>query len=534
MTAKSERVNPREFSTTNITVTYDGSGSVAGLTVSGNSRQPYDYSKVIDQLTGSVSTDAPLVAGQYKTGFISEEQASTTYKTGFYDKSNDEPKTGYPISLKVYSRPVYGYELANMTAKRLADILKVPEERRRPRNESELEAYYYTIHVPDYLTLKREEATNNIQYNHIYDQATVSLVMEEKDAPASAFMLERGEYDKPTDEVFANVPEALGGLPEDAPKNRLGLANWLVDPNNPLTARVTVNRIWQNYFGIGIVETAEDFGIMGQNPTHPELLDWLAIHFQESGWDVKNLIRLIVNSATYRQSSQIDPKEYAIDSENRYLARGARYRLDGEVLRDQALFVSDSINPKVGGRPVKPYQPEGIWNAVAYSDSNTAHFSQDYGDALYRRSLYTFWKRTAPPPNMVVFDVPSRETCNVRRERTNTPLQALTLMNDPQFVEAARQLAERVMQEESASEKDRISRMYSYAFGVPPKDKHHDILHNSYKTFFKSFDESPKDAEQLIQVGDSYPTPNLDPVQLASLTMVANQIMNLDSFINKN
>jgi hypothetical protein len=207
--------------------------------------------------------------------------------------------------------------------------------------------------------------------------------------------------------------------------------------------------------------------------------------------------------------------------------------LDGEVLRDKALYVSGSLNPKVGGPPVKPYQPEGIWNAVAYSDSNTAHFSQDQGEALYRRSLYTFWKRTAPPPNMVVFDVPSRENCNVRRERTNTPLQALTLMNDPQYVEAARQLAERTMVGHDGSAAEKIRQMYTYAFGSKPVDKHHAVLKRSYDKFHSSFSDSPDDAKQLVQVGDSFPTPGLDPVELASLTMVANQIMNLDSFINK-
>ncbi len=533
VTTKSERVNPREFSTPTINITYDGSGTIAGLTVSSGSRQPYDYSKVIDNLSGSVATVAPLRAGSYTDGLIPGDHASSNYKTGYYDKSNDEPKTGFIKSVKFYERQIYSYELTNMTAKRLEELLKVPSERRRPSNESQVEDYYYTIKVPGYLDLKEQQAINDVRYNHIYDQAIVSLVMEEKDALPSAHMLARGEYDKPGEEVFANIPESLGQLPEDAPKNRLGLANWLIDPDNPLTARVTVNRFWQNYFGIGIVATSEDFGLMGENPTHPELLDWLAINFQETGWNVKGLIKTLVMSATYRQNSKVEHDELAIDRNNRYLARGPRYRLDGEVLRDKALFVSGSLNPRVGGPPVKPYQPEGIWNAVAYSDSNTAHFSQDHGEALYRRSLYTFWKRTAPPPNMVVFDVPSRENCNVRRERTNTPLQALTLMNDPQFVEAARQLAERTLTEHTGSASEKIRQIYTYAFGSAPIEKHHEILKRSYETFHDSFKDSPKDARSLIETGDSFPNQDLDPVELASLTMVANQIMNLDSFINK-
>jgi len=533
-TTKAERVNPREFSSTTIHVTYDGSGSVAGLSIRTGSRQPFDYSKVIDNLTGSAAVEAPLQVGNFSTGLIDPGLAAKNYKTGYYDKSSDGPKTGRINSLKVFNRPIYPFESGSgVTVKRIKELLNTPDERHRSRDKNQIEEYYFTNFVPEYQELKLKQAINEMDYNHIYDQATVSLVMEERDSPPTARILERGEYDKPGEEVFANVPESLGGLPPDAPKNRLGLANWLVDPRNPLTARVTVNRFWQNFFGTGIVATSEDFGIMGENPTHPELLDWLAIRFQEESWNVKSFFKTLVMSAAYQQESTITPEELAIDRENRYLARGPRYRLDGEVIRDKVLYVSGSMNPAVGGPPVKPYQPEGIWNAVAYSDSNTAHFFQDSGEALYRRSLYTFWKRTAPPPNMVVFDVPSRENCNVRRERTNTPLQALTLMNDPQFVEAARQLAERVLAHHGGSVGDRIAQMYTYAFGTTPAEKHQEILERSYRKFYSSFVEGRSDAQAFIHVGDSSPRSDLDHVELASYTMVANQIMNLDSFITK-
>ncbi len=532
-TAKSERANPREYSDSTIYVNYDGSGSVGGLSIYSGSRQPYDYSKVIDNLTGNIKTDAPLMAGTYPTGLIRQEQASQKYKTGSYDKSANEPKTGYLKNIKFYKRKMHSFELEAINAARLKTILKIPVERRRGRDASQLEAHYYNQMVPEYRKLSYEKAVNDIAYNHIYDQATISLVMAEKNTKPSAHMLSRGEYDKPGDKVFADIPKFFGRLPEGMPKNRMGLAQWIVNTENPLTSRVTVNRFWQNFFGTGIVATSEDFGMMGENPSHPELLDWLAIYFQQTGWDVKNLVKMIVMSATYRQDSHFDPEELAIDRENRYLARGPRYRLDGEVLRDKTLFVGGRLNPRVGGPPVRPYQPDGIWNAVAYSDSNTAHFKQDHGDALYRRSLYTFWKRTAPPPNMMVFDVPSRENCNVRRERTNTPLQALTLMNDPQYVEAARQLAERVILGNSDPPNEQIKKMYTFAFGSAPQEKHHEILSESYDNFLSSFKESPKDAQNLIEVGDSYPDPSLDAVKLASMTMVANQIMNLDSFISK-
>lgn len=530
---KSDRASPREFSSPTIIITYDGSGSVAGLSITSGARQPFNYSKVIDNLSGEVSSSARLEIGLFETGLIDESQEAKNYKTGYYDSSGDGSKSGYLTNIKFYERVVYPFELTTPTKKNLIKILSVPEERRRDRDNNQLEPYYFTQFVPEFREAKYKQAVNDMRFNHIYDQATVSLVMEEKDSTPSAFMLERGEYDKPGNKVFADIPESLGGLPQGAPRNRLGLAQWLVNPDNPLTARVTVNRFWQNLFGTGIVATSEDFGAMGENPTHPELLDWLAIRFQESGWNVKELIKTIVLSATYRQDSTVEPEELAIDRNNRYLARGARYRLDGEVLRDKALYISGSLNGKIGGPPVKPYQPVGIWNAVAYSDSNTAHFNQDHGEALYRRSLYTFWKRTAPPPNMVVFDVPSRENCNVRRERTNTPLQALTLMNDPQYVEAARKLAERAMIGYNDAAPDKISRMYTFAFGSSPAKKHQKVLERSYQKFYSSFAEKRGDAEQFVQVGDSEPQPGLHVVELASLTMVASQIMNLDSFVNK-
>ena len=534
VTTTAERANPREFSSPEITISYDGSGTVAGLSISAGSRQPLDYEKVIDNLSGSVAISAPIQAGSFAAGLIDPELAAKSYKTGYYDQSAEGLKTGHIESIKFYDRLVHGFELAGGGAKgRIETIFKVPEERRRGREKDQLSTYYFTNFVRQYRELKYEEAISDQLYNHIYDQSTVSLVMKEKDSPPYAHILERGEYDKPGEKVFADVPESLGGLPASAPKNRMGLAQWLVDEENPLTARVTVNRLWQNIFGTGIVATSEDFGIMGENPTHPELLDWLAIHFRESRWNVKDFLKLLVMSATYRQDSRIDVEELVIDPENRYLARGLRYRLDGEVLRDKALFVSGSLNGRMGGPPVKPYQPGGIWNAVAYSDSNTAHFFQDHGEDLYRRSLYTFWKRTAPPPNMVVFDVPSRENCNVRRERTNTPLQALTLMNDKQYVEAARRLAERVMLSDQSSVERRIENMYRHAFGSDASPKHQAILEESYRKFQSSFAEQRSDAESLIMVGDSIPNPSLNPIELASLTMVANQIMNLDSFVNK-
>ncbi len=268
-------------------------------------------------------------------------------------------------------------------------------------------------------------------------------------------------------------------MPAEAPANRLWLAQWLVSPAHPLTARVTVNRMWQELFGTGIVKTSEDFGTQGEPPSHPELLDWLAAEFVESGWDVKSLYRKMMLSATYRQSSTVRP-ELKRDPQNRLLARGPRFRLDAETIRDQALFVSGLLVDQVGGPSVKPYQPAGLWEAVGYTGSNTVEFHQDHGEALYRRSLYTFWKRTSHPPNMAAFDAPNRESCTVRRERTNTPLQALVLMNDPHFVKASRQLAERVLMEENRLPLDRIFRL---AVGRPASDGEEGIVAASLEAF---------------------------------------------------
>ncbi len=362
--------------------------------------------------------------------------------------------------------------------------------------------------------------------------APITLVMEEReDSQPEARILERGQYDLPGEKVGAAVPEVFPPLPQGMQANRLALAKWLVSPDNPLPARVTVNRFWQELFGTGIVKTAEDFGSQGEPPSHPQLLDWLAAEFIESGWDMKHMYRLMLNSATYRQSSKVNPDHYQKDPENRLLARGPRFRLDGEILRDQALYVSGLMVDKQGGPPVKPYQPQGVWHAVAYTGSNTARFEPHSGDKLYRRSLYTFWKRTAPPPSMSIFDAPSRESCTVRRERTNTPLQALVLMNDPQFVEAARNLAQTILLD---SRPDKLAVLLSKTMGYLDHPGHVQILERSHQQFLDAYTEDPASASELIHVGESSPDASLDPVALAAMTMVASQAMNQDAFLNKN
>ncbi|MEX0741956.1 MAG: DUF1553 domain-containing protein, partial [Phycisphaeraceae bacterium] len=312
-----------------------------------------------------------------------------------------------------------------------------PDERTDEQNQKLREHYFKNVDGPSQ-AIRDELETLRQERKAIADAVPSTLVYKETAEPRQAHIMQRGMYDAPGEPVERGVPDALPPLPEDAPRNRLGLAKWLLSDQQPLTSRVTVNRYWQQLFGAGIVETAEDFGVQGEFPSHPDLLDHLAVTFREDGWDVKNLMGQMVLSSTYRQTSRRSPELQERDPENRLLARGPRFRLDGEVLRDQALALSGLLVEEIGGPGVKPPQPDGLWKAVGYSSSNTSNFKADTSrEDIHRRSIYTFWKRTSPPPQMTVFDAPSRESCIVRRERTNTPLQALAVMNDVQFVEPA-------------------------------------------------------------------------------------------------
>ncbi len=365
--------------------------------------------------------------------------------------------------------------------------------------------------------------------------AARTMVMKELQTPRETFVLTRGEYDKPdrSRPVGRAVPRVLGSLPRDAPADRLGLARWIVSPDNPLTARVVVNRTWEMYFGHGIVRTTEDFGLQGEWPTHPELLDTLAVEFREGGWDLRGLIRRIVTSSTYRQSSRRRPEALAVDPENRLLAFMPRLRLAAEQIRDQALFVSGLLVERAGGPSVKPYQPEGLWQEVAMVQSNTRVYERGLGEDLWRRSLYTYWKRAAPPPAMLTFDAPTRESCTIKRSATNTPLQALVLWNDEQFVEAARVLAERSLAE-PGDDAARLDRLMIRCTGRAPDPGERRRLADALAHFRGRFRSSPDDAAKLIAVGQRPRDPAHDPAELAAWTMVANAVLCLDATITRN
>lgn len=385
--------------------------------------------------------------------------------------------------------------------------------------------------------LEAERAPFAQEKDRIEKATPITFVMADLPQPRESFVMQRGAYDKPGEKVSRGVPSFLPPLPAkpaDRDYNRLDFANWLVSGKHPLTARVTVNRFWQQFFGVGLVKTSMDFGSQGEPPSHPELLDWLAVTFVEDGWDVKKLVKRIVTSHAYRQHSGATPELRQRDPENRLVVRGPRFRLDAEVLRDQALSLSGLLVPTIGGKGVRPYQPENIWEPVGFGGSNTRSYVPDKGEALYRRSLYTFMKRTAPPPFMSSFDAPNREqSCSVRG-RSNTPLQALQLMNDVQHVEAARHFAHRMLKEGGATPEERIRWGWRAVTARFPEAEEAGVVMNALTQHRNRYDSDPAAAKELTSYGESKPADGVDPGELAAYTLVANLLFNLDEVVVKN
>jgi hypothetical protein len=368
----------------------------------------------------------------------------------------------------------------------------------------------------------------------LLDAVPSTLVFKERAAPKDAFLLNRGEYDRKGEKVGRHTPAVLPPLKKEAPLNRLGLADWILDPGHPLTARVAVNRFWQQVFGTGLVKTSEDFGISGESPSNPELLDALATGFVAEGWDVRRLMKKILLSSTYRQSSKVTADLARRDPENRLLARGPRFRLDAETVRDQVLYLSGLLVEKVGGPGVKPPQPEGLWEAVGYTGSNTYRFKRDAEpEKVFRRSLYIFWKRTSAPPMMTVFDAPSRESCIARRERTNTPLQALLMMNEPQAFEAARHLAQKALKEGGTADLDRAIWMLRRCTQRPPARADADELVALVAAQRAAYAANPGAAKQAVGGGDLPADASIPAPELAAWTMAANLVLNLDEVLAK-
>jgi len=438
--------------------------------------------------------------------------------------------------LRIYARQLAPAEAGQVAVhypmERLAGITA---KRTKEQNER-LRDYFLLNVIPDpyrqaYTELKQLKAKQEALDNSI----TTVMVMKEAAKPRETHVLARGDYQQPREKVEPGIPAAWPPLPSGAPRNRLMLARWLVDPEHPLTSRVAVNRYWQMYFGTGLVKTTEDFGSQGEQPSHPELLDWLATEFVRTGWDIKAMQRLLVTSATYRQSSRVTPALHERDPENRLLARGPRFRIQAEMVRDNALAASGLLNGAIGGPSVLPYQPAGIWEEIAYGDVFTSQtYVQDHGDKLYRRGMYTFWKRTAPPATLNTFDAPDREKCTARRPVTNTPLQALALLNDPTFIEASRALAQRVLTGlPKASADAHIRRAFLLATARVPNRQEMQVLRTTLKRQMETYSRDGEGAKKLVAIGESPADSNLDVKKLAAWTNLCSVILNLDETVTK-
>jgi Protein of unknown function (DUF1553)/Protein of unknown function (DUF1549)/Concanavalin A-like lectin/glucanases superfamily/Planctomycete cytochrome C len=494
----------------------DGSGKVDGvkLFVDGELQET---GITIDKLTESFQTEKPL-------------QVGNGYPAAKFVGRIDE--------VRVYDRVLNPDEIQRLPGLSIHSLLAVDAKERTAEQTERIRNYYLGHAAPSEWRDPYEQVLKLREEKKQADRGLPTvMVMNERKEVSETKILVRGAYNSPGEPVSAATPAFLPPMNEDLPRNRLGLARWLTDSQHPLTARVTVNRFWQMYFGTGLVRTTEDFGLQGEWPSHPQLLDWLAIKFVRSGWDVKQLQRLIVTSATYRQSSRVSSALLEQDPDNRLLARGPRYRLKAEFIRDQALAVSGLLVERLGGPSVKPYQPSGLWKEVAFDVTGKALTAQVYepdtGDALYRRSMYTFWKRTSPPPTMLIFDAPDRERCVVRRERTSTPLQALVLMNDPTHVEASRKLAERLMTESGPTPRDRITFGFRLVTSRFPEDSELVPLLNLLAEQLPRFAADSESAKQLLSVGESSRDESLSAFELAAYTVVAGVLLNLDETVTK-
>ena len=511
---------------THIVVTYDGSGERAGLRIYRNGNVvEVSGSEFFTRVEGSIQTNRPLYLGR-----------GITKGRGDLDKPKFHYFSGGGIAdLRVFNRQITVQEAKVVSLWSALQSARDKEPEKLSAEEREaLRLYYLSVKDEDYRGLVARKQEIDREWREIRRRGGITHVMREKpDKEPEAHVLYRGMYDQPRERVTANTPSALHPMPASWPRNRMGLAKWLVDEANPLTARVIVNRYWQEVFGTGLVKTSDDFGSQGEPPSHPELLDWLAVEFRESGWDIKQFFRTLVTSSTYRQSAQTTAEKVEKDPENRLLARGALFRMDGEMIRDYALAASGLLVRKIGGPSVKPYQPQGVWKRVAMPTSNTRIYKQDSGAKLYRRSLYTFWKRSAPPASMDIFNAPTREHTTVRRERTNTPLQALVTMNDTQFVEASRYLAQKAMREAGDDFDRRLdyvtTRLLARDFG----EKERAVAKRTYDGFIGFYSSNAEEAKKLLAAGDSPPDEALPVTESAAWTMLASQIMNLDEVLNK-
>jgi hypothetical protein len=505
---------PGEWS--HVVATYDGSGKAAGVTLFFNgNKQAVTVDS--DSLSGSIATDAPFRIGT---------------------RSGDSSLHGSVSDVRLFQHALTPAEVQAVLQGSLARGLKGIEL--KAIAESRLDQFDKILiaTAKDSFGRKAAElrhALQNVRARKVKYEASIptAMILEDRKDPRDTYVLRRGRYDQPDKDqkVQPNVPNVLPPLPAGAPRNRLGLAQWLVSPENPLVARVVVNRLWQHHFGLGLVKTSDNLGVQSEPPSHPELLDWLATELIRSGWDLQHIQRLIVMSHIYQQRSEASAEQYRKDPDNRLLARGPRYRLPAEAIRDNALATSGLLVDKIGGKSVMPYQPAGLWEELA----GAAHedYTQAHGDDLYRRSLYTYRKRTVPHPSMTTFDSPTWEVCQVKRARTNTPLQALALLNDVTYTEAARKLAERMLVEGGSSADSQIAFAFRITTGRTPNTAELAILRTNLQTYLQRFQQSPTLAKEFVSHGESPRNETLDVTALAARTAVASVLMNMDESISK-
>jgi hypothetical protein len=531
-----------------LVVNYNGSGKASGVTFYVNGK-PALAEVVKDNLTGSFRTTAPLEIGNKANGktFEGELDDLRIYNRGVNEEEAETlgirmpirsvlvTLAGKPAQEIVALQPEKPPAEAEIGAEEKAETPEAKATRLEAEHQAALSEYYLNYVAPEKdRRLYAQLIALQEQKSKLQDSITSVMVMAEMKKPRETFILGRGQYDNPREKVSPGVPAFLPPLPPGAPANRLALAQWLVSPKNPLTARVAVNRYWQDCFGVGIVKTAEDFGSQGEQPSHPQLLDWMATEFVSNGWDIKVMMRMIVTSATYRQSSR-ETKEMADrDPENRLLARGPRFRLPAEMVRDNALDIAGLLDRRIGGPSVYPYQPKGLWEEMAFGGGFSAQtYTPSTGEDLYRRSMYTTWKRTVPPPSLTTFDAPDREKCTARRTLTNTPLQALVLLNDPTYVEASRVLAEKTLSQAGRDPEKRVDFAFRLATDREPKPEERAVLLTLAREELAEYRRDKPSAIKLIGVGESKRNPKLDPAELAAWTTVTSTILNMDETITK-
>jgi len=529
-------------------IEYDGSGKAAGFSFYVDGKR-METAVLKDQLRGDFRTTAPLQIGDKSVGTTSE---GIVDDLRVYNRRLSDAEVEY-LAIRLPTRALLmaldgrpAPEIASLQPEKPPEEVQIGEEEKaqtKEEREKELEDRRQTRLTEYFLKYAAPEKERQLyaqlrdlrtERTKLEDAIPTVMIMAEMQKPRDSYVLGRGQYDNHKEKVTPGVPAFLPPMAPGLPMNRLGLAKWIVDPGNPLTARVAVNHFWQEDFGIGLVKTSEDFGSQGEQPSHPHLLDWLATEFVRTGWNVKAMQRLIVTSSTYRQASEATPELEERDPENRLLARGPRFRLPAEEIRDNALAASGLLDDRIGGPSVYPYQPKGLWEEMSFGSGFSGQtYTESTGRDLYRRSMYTIWKRTVPPAALSTFDAPDREKCTARRSVTNTPLQALVLLNDPTYVEAARFLAARALTQGGKTDTGRINLAFRLATGRIPNAQERAVLEEAMQEALADYRQHGNEATALLAVGASRCNPQLDPKELAAWTTVASMILNLDETITK-